>query len=585
MNLESLIDISRGVRQADLLLTGGRLVNVLSGEILTASLALAGERIAGFGDYTGGGQVVDLGGKYVIPGLIDAHIHIESSLLAPAAFAEAALPHGTTTIVADPHEIVNVGGLDGWRYMIEASRELPLDIFYTVPSCVPATHMETSGAAMGPAEIAAAFNLSPNSPALAEYMNFPGVIGKDARVMDIINQSRASGRRIDGHAPGLSGLDLNAYISAGIRSEHECTALEEAREKMRRGMQIFIRQGSGARNLAELLPLVNGDNQAEFSFCCDDRHAGDLLKDGEIDAILREAVALGMPAIQAVRLATINTARHYGLPDRGAIAPGYLADLVVVDNLQNFRVEMVIKNGRIRYVRDPASFRIQPSEPAPAPALHRASRENVEGLGRLVHSVHLPDFHGRLSVAMPAAARQARVIEVLPDQVLTRSRLLAVSDLNNAGVCATAVIERHGKNGNLGTGLVLGLGLREGALASTVAHDSHNLIVAGRDATSMELAVQTVAAMGGGLAVTSGGQVLASLPLPIGGLMSPLSAAEVSAAYEKLEAAAASLGCTLPAPFITLSFLALPVIPELRLTDCGLVDVNAFALISPWIEN
>lgn len=598
MDIEKLIDTARGSREADLLLTGGRVVNVFSGEIENASIALSGERIAGLGAYESGARIIDLEGKCVIPGLIDAHIHIESSLLTPAAFAAAALPHGTTAIIADPHEILNVGGIDAWRYMVESARGLPVDIFYTVSSCVPATHMETSGASMGPGEIAAAFDIFPASPALAEFMNYPGVLFKNPQVMEIIRQTRSSGRRIDGHAPLLGGRDLQAYISAGISSDHECTSLEEAREKMRHGMQIFIREGSGARNLAELLPLVNGDNYGCFSFCCDDRHAGDLLVDGEIDAILRQAVSLGMPAIQAIRLATINTARHYGFRDRGAIAPGYLADLVVVNNLEEFIVEMVVKNGRIAFLHEQSSLRAQydwPDIPDRSLLHHTGERANpstvLSGLeANLVNSVRLPDVQERMIADVPGESRMAgmtrmaRVIEVLPDQVLTRSLLIPVEDLAGSGLSYAAVVERHGRNGNIGTGLVKGLGLREGALASTVAHDSHNLIIAGCDNASMELAARTIADMGGGLAVVAGGQVLASLPLPVGGLMSPRPAAEVAAAYEELEAAAASLGCKLPAPFITLSFLALPVIPELRLTDCGLVDVGAFDLVEPWIR-
>ncbi len=573
MDLEKRIDVALGNAPADLLLINGRVVNVFSGEIENVSVAIAGSRIAGLGEYSSAAEIIDLEGRFLLPGFIDAHIHIESSLLTPAAFAAAAIAHGTSAVIADPHEIVNVGGLEAWRYMIEASRCLPVDILYTVPSCVPATHMETSGASMGAGEIAAAFDTFPGSPALAEMMNYPGVLFKDPRVMEILREATNRGKRLDGHAPLVGGNSLNAYIGAGLSSDHECTILEEAREKMRLGMQILIREGSGARILETLLPLVNTSNESSFCFCCDDRHAGDLLDDGEIDSILRKAVALGMPAVQAVRLATINPARHYGLRDRGAVAPGYRADLAVVDDLHDFNVAMVFKNGQIAYQRETNSGR----------TLSTVNEPQAVSESAMADTVHLPDIAGRLIAEIPEGVKQVRVIEATPEQILTRALLIPPGELEAAGVNYLAVIERHGKNGNIGTGFVKGLGLSKGALASTVAHDSHNLIVAGCDGASMELAARTLASLGGGLCAVSGGQVLASLALPVGGLMSPRPAAEVAAACAELEAAAHSLGCALPAPFITLSFLALPVIPELRLTDRGLVDVNAFDMVPPWL--
>ncbi|MGE5405048.1 MAG: adenine deaminase [Candidatus Saccharibacteria bacterium] len=564
--MEALIDTARGEAEADLVLINGQVVNVFSGEIQSLNVVIKGRRIAGLGDYRQGHRVLDLNGRYIIPGLIDSHIHIESSLLTPAAFAAAAVPHGTTAIIADPHEIVNVGGLAAWEYMVKAARNLPLDIFYNVPSCVPATHMETAGASFGLAEITRAFEIFPESPGLAELMNYPGVLYKNPTVLQMIRQTLGDGRRIDGHAPALELNDLNAYLSTGISSDHECTCQEDALEKLRRGMQVLIREGSCAKSLSELLPLVNDFNMSSFSFCCDDRHAGDLLEEGEIDAILRQAVHLGMPPVQAVRIASLNTARHYGLFDRGAVAPGYLADLVVVDDLTNFTVRQVIKNGQV--VADNGSLMVtlrEESEPA------------------ILNSVHIPDITGKLVPEKPNWAKKARVIEVMAEQVLTGALLIPADELDKYNLSNLAVIERHGKNGGIGHGLVKGLGLERGALASTVGHDSHNLIVAGRDEASMELAVSTVADMGGGLAVVAEGQVLASLALPVGGLMSPNPAAEVAAAYEKIEAAAHSIGCTLPAPFMTLSFLPLAVIPAIRLTDHGLVDVNEFQLVDLWL--
>jgi adenine deaminase len=568
MNIESIIDVARGDAPADILLRDALVVNVFTGEILKQSVALKDGVIAGVGDYDRGKDTYDLAGKYLIPGLIDAHIHIESSMLTPVAFAAAVVPHGVTAVVADPHEIVNVTGLDGIEYMINAARGLPLDIFYMIPSCVPATHLETAGASVGEADIRKCFKNNPRSPGLAEMMNFPGVCLKDRAVMGKIRAARASGLLIDGHAPLLSGRELNAYISAGITTEHECTSAAEALEKLRLGMKIIIREGSAARNLRSILPIVTEINCPNLLFGCDDRSPADLVNEGEIDCVLRQAVSLGLDPVRALQMATINTARHYNLPGLGAVAPGYQADLVVLNNLEDFQAEMVFKAGTL-VARDKKLL-------AGLSAPEDKSMRNT---------VRLPELKGRLELNIPPGKVLARVIEVLPDQIFTRGVLVPPGELTAAqGIARVAVVERHGKNGNVSVGLVRGFGLKSGAIASTVAHDSHNLIVVGLAAGDMELAARTVAETGGGLAVVSGGKVLAALPLPLAGLISDRDACAVAAQHLELHAAAREIGCLLPAPFMTLSFLALPVIPELKITDLGLVDVNSFELVDLWVR-
>ena len=564
---EKIIDVARGNAPADILLKDALLVNVFTGEILTANVAVKDSVIAGVGDYSWGQEVVNLTGKYLIPGLIDAHLHIESSLLTPAGFAAAAVVHGTTTVIADPHEIVNVAGLDGLRYMVKAAQELPLDIFYMLPSCVPATQLEAAGTFIGPAEIQEGFKICPSSPGLAEVMNFPGVYLKEPDVLAKIKTARENKRLIDGHAPALSGKNLNAYLSAGILTDHECTALEEALEKLRLGMKIIIREGSAAKNLLDLLPLVNEKTCPNLFFGCDDLHPVDLITGGEIDNILRRAVAAGLESVTAVQMATLNPARHYHLPGLGGIAPGYKADLVVVNNLTEFKVEMVYKAGKLV---------------AREGKILGSLSEVVDK--KMLNTVHLPDLKGRLTLKKPPSSTLARVIEVLPNQILTKGVLIPAGKIGpSEGILEVAVVERHGKNGNAALGLVKGFGVIKGAMASTVAHDSHNLILVGANEEDMELAAQTVAATGGGLAVTAGGKVLASLALPVAGLMSDQDASTVARQYQKLSNAAREIGCILSSPFMTMSFLALPVIPELRITDKGLVDVDKLEFTALWV--
>ncbi|MEQ8174832.1 MAG: adenine deaminase [Syntrophomonadaceae bacterium] len=558
--------VARGQEEADLLFVNGQVACVYSGELLNTAVAVKNGRIVGLGDYQQGKEIVDLEGACLLPGFIDSHVHIESSMLTPASFAEAALPHGTTAVLADPHEIVNVMGIDGWRYMVEASRGLPLDFFWQIPSCVPATHLETSGGRIGPAEIDQARELFPECTALAEMMNFPGVVYGLPPVLEVIQKAHQRGLLVEGHAPGLSGWDLNAYLASGCSSDHECTTAEEALEKLRLGMRILIREGSAARNLDDLLPIVTPLNSHRCCFCSDDRHPADLLQDGHMDQILRRAVKAGLPAMQAIQMTTLNPAQHHRLHQHGAIAPGCLADLVVVNNLKDFQVQKVFKQGKL-VARD-GQYLVPPGE----------IKEQIPTC-----PIQLPELKGRLRLQPRQQANYIKVIEAVPGQVLTRKVVMPADEaLSDQGINRLAVVERHGINGNTAVGLVKGFDLERGALASSVAHDSHNLIIVGQDEKSMERAAQVVAEMGGGMAAVDGETVLASLALPVAGLMSPCPAGEVAAGYEVLENAARELGCRLPSPFMTMSFLALPVIPELRLTDRGVVDVNAFDLVDIW---
>jgi adenine deaminase len=563
MTLETLIAVARGEEPADLLLKNAQLVNVLSGEIHPADIAIYDGQVVGWGEYQAR-QVVDLGGKFVCPGFIDAHVHLESSMVQPAEFARAVVPHGTTAVVCDPHEIANVLGLAGVRYILDASAGLPLYVYVMAPSCVPATHMETAGAELTAADIEAIL-AHDRVLGLAEMMNYPGVL---FRVPAVLAKIKIAGDRpVDGHAPGLSGLDLNAYIAAGIRSDHECTTADEAREKLRRGMHIFIREGTTARNLHPLLPLVTPANARLCHFCTDDRHPDTLLREGHVDDLVRKAIAWGLDPLTAMQMASINTAAYLCLRGVGAVAPGYRADLLVLDNLQTVQVAQVYAAGRLvaergRFLLSLADLPRVPIQP----------------------SVHVEA--SALDFAIPAGEGPARVIGVIPGQVVTEDLRLeptivdgrVVSDPTR-DLLKIAVVERHHGTGRVGLGLVRGVGLKRGAIASSVAHDSHNIVVIGAGEADMQAAVAAVAAMGGGQVAVADGQVRAACPLPIAGLMSDRPLEEVRDQVAALTEAAHGLGCTLPDPLMTMSFLALPVIPALKLTDRGLVDVGRFDLV------
>lgn len=571
-NIDTLrrqIEVARGLRPSDLLLRGGKVVNVFSGEVHQANVAICNDRIAGVGDYYQDGiEVCDVGGLYLIPGLIDAHVHIESSMLSPAEYARAVLPHGTTTIICDPHEIANVMGLEGIRYILDSSKNLPLNLFVTASSCVPATHLETSGAIISSAEIEELLRWD-RVIGLAEMMNVPGVIRGNMNELEKILIARQRGCPIDGHSPSLSGKDLNAYIGLGVCSDHESTSREEAAEKLRLGMYLMIREGSAARNLEELLPVVTPATDSRCMFVSDDRHPRDILSEGHMDHILRKGVRLGMNPIIALRMATINPAGAFMRRHIGAIAPGYRADIVAVNDLEGFVARTVIKDGEI-VVREGEMVIDLPH------GIDDRARKTMR-----VKDLSLDRLKIRIS------GNRVRVIELIAGQIHTRQVIEDVPVRENGEVMADpardllkiAVIERHRATGNIGLGFVRGFGLKNGALGSSVAHDSHNIIVIGTNDRDMYLAAVKVIEIGGGHVVVSGNKVLGSLPLPIAGLLSDRSLEELVSEEERLLAAARGLGARPASPFIKLSFLALPVIPELKITDKGLIDVGRFEVV------
>lgn len=568
MRLEEIISYARGEEPADLLLKDVKVVNVLSGEVIETSVAIVRSRIVGLGDYEAR-EVLDLDGAYVAPGLIDAHVHVESSMVPPAEFARAVVPLGTTTVVTDPHEIANVLGLEGIRFMFESAKRGPLSMYVMASSCVPATEMETNGAVLR------SWDLVPYKAdawvlGLAEVMNFPGVVNGDKEVLDKLRGFEDL--VIDGHCPGLTGKDLQAYVAAGIQSDHECTTVEEAREKLRLGMTIFIREATNARNLKTLLPLVTPENHHRICLCTDDRQPADLLDEGHIDFMVRTAIEEGIDPIVALRMATWNTASYFRLHDRGAVTPGRRADLMVFRDLQAPRAELVYRGGRL-VARDGSMLverSTQPSRPL-------RSTMNVAW--------------DRVDFAIPADGSTARVIGVVPDQLVTQPLTaeiqvtdgLAVADPER-DLLKIVVIERHRASGALGKGFVQGIGLRRGALASSIAHDHHNLIVVGADDVSMETAARRTADLGGGMVVADGDRVLAEVPLPYGGLMSGQPIEEVRRLLDVAIAAAHDLGSPLHDPFMAMSFLALEVIPSLKLTDQGLVDVDRFQPVDLWVS-
>jgi adenine deaminase len=562
MTMEHLIAVARGDQPADLLLRNGKVVNVYSGEILGMDIAVTDGHIAGFGPRAARSEV-DLRGRFVAPGYIDAHVHIESAMASPTEFARAVLPRGTTTVVADPHEIANVLGLAGIEYMLQATASQPMQFFFALSSCVPATSMETAGAELT-AETLAPLMPHPRVVALAEMMNFPGVIQGDPSVMAKIRLAQGARKRVDGHAPGVQGSSLDAYIAAGIASDHECISAAEAMEKLRRGMHIMIREGTGAKNMVALLDIIQPATAHRLMWCTDDRHPHDILAEGHMDAIVRKAIHLGVAPHLALRLATLNPAAYFGLPRTGALAPGQRADMVIFSTLENPVIEAVYAGGqRVAEHGRLLETAVFPDPIPPAPAM------KIDPAG--------------LDFRVTTAGSHIRVIEIVPGQIVTRQGQ-AETPVADGQVVADphrdllkiAVVERHRGSGRIGIGFVKGMGLRRGAIASSVAHDAHNIIVVGASDDDMHTAVRQVVAMQGGLTVAADGKILASLALPIAGLMSPEPIHSIQEQLTGLTRAARDLGASLPDPFMTLSFLALPVIPELKITDRGLVDVDRF---------
>lgn len=562
--LAKRIAAALGQERAELVLKNGSYVNVFTGEVEKGDIAIADGKIVGIGTY-GGEKEIDIGGRIAAPGLIDAHVHIESSQLSPEEFARLILPHGTTEIIADPHEIANVCGMAGVRYIAEAAKSTPLEVKVMLPSCVPATAFETSGAHLSAADTEKQIR-EPYLWGLGEFMNAPGVLGRDGEALGKIEAAHACGKIVDGHAPALTGMPLNAYIAAGIRTDHECDTPEEAAEKVAKGMYVHLREGSATRNVAAVCRAVNDKNFRRFLFCTDDRHAADL-RAGHINNALRVAVAAGLDPVRAVTIATLNAAECYRLVGKGAIAPSFDADIAVFDDLKDFRCALTLKGGRVVAEDGHALFGGERYLPDAV--------KNTVHLGEISPARFVLRLKGERALAMRLTA----------GSVVTEKRVCRVESrggdvaLEGTDLLKLAVIERHRGTGNVGLGLLEGYGLRGGALALTIAHDSHNLIVLGDRNEDMAAAANELVRIGGGLALSQGGKVQ-SLPLDIAGLMSSLPAEEYIARSEKLYEQAYAMGVKRGFDaFMSLSFLALLVIPSLRLSDRGLFDVEKFALV------
>jgi adenine deaminase len=567
--LGDVIRVARGKDPCDLVLKGGTLINVLSGETYEADIGVFDGMVIGLGDYHGK-EEVDCTGKFLCPGFIDGHVHIESSMVEVREFAKAVVPLGTTSVIIDPHEIANVFGLEGIQYMLKSSKYNPLNVFLMLPSCVPATDFETSGSTLK------GFDLYPLLAekwvlGIGEVMNYPGVLRQDQDILDKITMSHE--KRVDGHAPGLGGRDLCAYVAAGVGSDHEGTTVEEVREKLRLGLHIMIREGSLTKNLRDLLPVITPYNISRCLFVTDDRHPKDILEEGHIDFMVRTAIETGIDPVSAIRLATINTAEYFKLDKLGAIAPGFIADILVLDSLEDVKVGKVYKRGEL--VAENGELLPLPVEP---PKIPLRGSVNVKFLNP-------EDFK------IPAGGKRIRVIEIVPQQILTRAVVTEANIVDGYAesdperdIVKVLVVERHHASDNIGRGFIKGLGLKRGAIASSVSHDSHNIVVAGVSDGDMLEAVIEIVRMKGGLAIVADGQVLGRLPLPIAGLMSEQPMTIVKQDLEKLGDIAASLGVEVKDPFMALSFISLAVVPDLKLTDLGLFDVNQFKFVDVFVD-
>lgn len=563
--VQELIDTALGRSAADLVLKNANVFNVFTGVFSKGDVAIVNGTVAGVGQYSGRKEV-DVTGKYITPGFIDGHVHLESAMVSPAQFACAVVPSGTTTIIADPHEIANVAGLEGIRYVLNATEQLPLNVYVMLPSCVPATHLETSGARLTAEDLETLIH-HPRVLGLGEMMDYPGVLEKSAAALEKIRL--AQGKIVDGHAPGLTGKELTGYIAAGIRSDHECVTPEEAMERLAQGMHVMLREGSAAHNLLQLLPAVNQYTVGRCLFATDDRHPEDLIEQGHINHMVKLAIQAGCDMAWVLQMATINAANYFRIGDLGAVAPGYRADLLVFDNLEDWRPIMVFKDGQLAAENGKSLFMNF--------FVDDKAVRNTLFLGEIQAE----------KLALPACSSTARVIGLVPRQLVTKALERSVPVVKGEfvpdpgqDIVKLVVWERHQGSGKVGVGLLEGLGLKKGAIASTVAHDSHNLVVAGTDDASIMLAIKEIERIQGGLVVIGDKEVLGSLALPLAGLMTDWDIGEVREQLANLHKMARSLGVREEYdPFMTLAFLSLPVIPDLKLTDEGLVDVAAFRLV------
>ncbi len=570
MNKQAIISAAKGDSLPDLVLKGATIVNVFTEQLQTADIAVANGFIAGIGSYKGQREI-DLSGKFLVPGFIDAHMHLESSLITPWEYEKAVLPRGTTAVIADPHELANVAGTEGIDFLMSSSADLLMHVYFTLPSCVPASPLDEPGHKLNAADLLPYYE-RPNVLGLAEVMNAPGVISRDADLMQKIADAEACGKHVDGHAPHLSGPGLSAYIAAGITTDHECSNADEALEKLSLGQWIMIREGTAAKNLESLIPLCQEPYCQRCMFVTDDRHPEELLHEGHMDAIIRKAVSLGVSPITAIKMCTYNTAKCFGLKQYGAIAPGYRADLAVIGSLKDIDVQQVFVGGEQVALR--------------GSLCSEAQRPHTK-CGREEYPAVWNSFH--MSSVKPECfevknlKQRLRVIGLVPHELLTEEIIEEITpeQLANNGIDTSkdiikaAVLERHHHTDHVGIGFLKGYGLKNGAIAASVAHDAHNLITAGTNHTDMAIAAERVRMLGGGLVVAAQGRVLAELALPIGGIISDLPIEQVNDAMTRLKKAAAELGVSNDIdPFMTLSFASLPVIPKLRLNGRGLIDVK-----------
>ena len=565
MSQQRVINVARGLEKAELVIKNASIVNVLSEEIHKGDIAIQDGIIVGISDNYSGEREIDINGAYVTPSFIDGHVHLESSMVLPKEFAKTVLPAGTTTAIIDPHEISNVFGLHGISFMHEAVKNLPLDVYTMLPSCVPATPFETSGFDLNSYDLSLLID-KPWVLGIAEMMNFPGVLNLDKNVMAKLELAKQREKRIDGHAPFLSSKDLCAYIASGVKSDHECTTPSEAIEKLRLGMYIMIREGTAAKDLEALIPVLKECNTRKCLFVTDDRHPSDLKE--HINGMVRRAVESGVDPIKAIQCASLNTAEYFGLKNLGAIAPGYKADMLILPDLKTFKPDFVLKNGKVIVENGELVSEMEEFE---TPSV----RGSVN-----VKWIELEDFQ------IEAKSDIVKAIEIIPHQLVTKSVVSnikvengnAISNIDN-DTLKICVIERHRATGNIGKGFVKGFNLKSGAIASTVAHDSHNMIIVGTNDYDMYVAAVELVKSQGGKVVVNNGEVISKLPLPIAGLMSDQEFNYVLEKCTELNKASHSIGCTLEDPFMTLGFMSLPVIPELKITDKGLFDTNSFDFI------